>query len=64
MSPKAYRFSVPYDFCATLLDMTMTVRSPKASRLGERTYWSRYGLEAPGAPLIEHHRGAARLHTE
>lgn len=40
----AYRFSVPYDFCATLLDMTMMVRSPNASLLGVRTYCSRNGL--------------------
>ena len=39
-----YLFSVPYDFCATLLDMTMTVRSPKARRFGARMYWSIYGL--------------------
>lgn len=32
------RFSVPYDFCATLLDMTITVRSPKASRFVVRVY--------------------------
>lgn len=39
------RFSVPYDFCATLLDMMITVRSPYARRFGVRTYWSRYGLD-------------------
>lgn len=42
---KTNRFSVPYDFWATLLDMTMTERSPKASLLGVRIYWSRMGLE-------------------
>ncbi|KAG8213571.1 histone acetyltransferase, MYST superfamily, partial [Butyriboletus roseoflavus] len=35
------RFSVPYDFWATLEDMTMTVLSPKARRFGVRTYWSK-----------------------
>ena len=39
-----HRFSVPYDFWATLEDMTMTVRSPNAKRFGVRTYWSKYGL--------------------
>ena len=35
------RFSVPYDFWATRDDMTITVRSPKAIRFTERTYWSK-----------------------
>jgi hypothetical protein len=45
------RFSVPYDFCATLLDMTITVRSPNARRFGVRTYWSRYGLIKKGLQI-------------
>jgi len=34
-------FSFPYDFWATLLDMTMIERSPNARRFGVRAYWSK-----------------------
>jgi hypothetical protein len=49
--------SCPYDFWATLLAMTITVRSPNAIRLRASTYFCNTGLMTPSA------LGPARLLT-
>jgi len=43
----AHLRSCPYDFCATLLAMTITVRSPNAIRLRASTYFCNTGLMTP-----------------